>query len=514
VTAHFDARRTVVPNARRTSAMSGFGDGAAGTDNGGTDKLAARVARDIENDIIALNWPVGDVLGSEAELRAHYRVSRAVLREAIRLVEHHQVASMRRGPAGGLVVRAPDAGPATNAMIVYLAFVGTTVEHVLAARILLEPLAAALAAENINEAGIALLRAALAAEELPTSSVDLTHLRNQVHLVIAQLTGNPALRLFVDVLLRLTSRYAHESLTKVPDAAHPVLIEGHQVHDELVSAVVAGESARAEHQAGEHLEAIAEFIHGRASDPGQPLQPSFSIWGTAAPGHTQDQKLAEVVARRIITEISEGGWTIGSVIGSETALLDRFEVSRAVLREAVRLLEYHSVARMRRGPGGGLVVARPDPTASIEAMSLYLDYQRIEINHLRVVRERVEIGCVDYVSAMAGDPDVAHRLRLAGNDDGVGLLEGLPHRLHTEIAELSGNPVLALFLRILTTLWARKRAAMEDEPETAAAPGAEPGVEPMDQVHKSLVEALIAGDPSLARHRMRRHLETLTDWWQ
>ena len=124
-----------------------------------------------------------------------------------------------------------------------------------------------------------------------------------------------------------------------------------------------------------------------------------------------------------------------------------------MLAEAVRLLEYHSVARMRRGPGGGLVVARPDPTASIEAMSLYLDYQRIEIDHLRVVRERVEIGCVDYVSAMAGDPEVAHRLRLAGNDDGVGLLEGLPHRLHTEIAELSGNPVLALFLRIPTTLW-------------------------------------------------------------
>jgi DNA-binding FadR family transcriptional regulator len=489
--------------------MSGQGGGKLSTDNGGTDKLAARVARDIENDIRALNWPVGDVLGSESELRAHYKVSRAVLREAIRLVEHHQVAAMRRGPAGGLVVRAPDAGPATNAMIVYLEFVGTTVGHVLAARMLIEPLAAALAAENINEAGIARLRAALAEGELPTAGVDLTHLRNQLHLVIAQLTGNPALWLFVDVLLRLTVRYAHESLSKLPDPAHQELIDAHKVHNALVSAVVAGESASAEHQASQHLEMISEFILGSGSDLDQP-RPSTSIWSTTAPGHTQDQKLAEVVARRIIAEISEGGWTVGSVIGSETALLDRFEVSRAVLREAVRLLEYHSVARMRRGPGGGLVVAKPDPTASIEAMALYLDYQRIEIHHLRAVRERVEIGCVEYVAARAGDPDVVHRLRLAGNDEGVARHDGLPHRLHAEIAELSGNPVLSLFLRILTTLWARKQAGVDGESETVASSTSEP----VDQAHKSLVEALIAGDPSLARHRMRRHLETLTDWWQ
>lgn len=508
MTAHFDARRTAVPNARRALPGSGPGSATAGTDNGGNDKLAARVARDIENDVRTLNWPVGEVLGSESELRARYKVSRAVLREAVRLVEHHQVAAMRRGPAGGLVVRAPDAGPATNAMIVYLEFVGTTVEHVLAARLLIEPLAAALAAENINEAGIARLRSVLAEEDLPTAGTDLSHLRNQLHLAIGQLTGNPALRLFVDVLLRLTSRYAHATLNKLPNPNHPALVEGHKAHGALVGAVVAGEAARAEHHAGQHIEAVSEYILGSGSESGQPLP--ASMWSTGAPGHTQDQKLAEVVARRIIAEVSESGWTIGSVIGSETALLDRFEVSRAVLREAVRLLEYHSVARMRRGPGGGLVVAEPDPTASIEAMALYLDYQHTEIAHLRALRERVEIGCLDYVAARTGDPEVAHRLRLAGAEQGGRGPEGLPHRLHTEIAELSGNPVLALFLRVLTTLWARKRSDSGDQP--AAIPG--PGAEPIDQVHKSLVEALVAGDAGLARHRMRRHLETLTDWWQ
>ena len=73
--------------------------------------LAAEIARGIEAEVIATGWPVGAALGSEASLQRHYGVSRSVLREAVRLVEHHQVARMRRGPGGGLIVTEPDARP-------------------------------------------------------------------------------------------------------------------------------------------------------------------------------------------------------------------------------------------------------------------------------------------------------------------------------------------------------------------------------------------------------------------
>jgi DNA-binding FadR family transcriptional regulator len=165
---------------------------------------------------------------------------------------------------------------------------------------------------------------------------------------------------------------------------------------------------------------------------------------------------------------------------------------------------------MRRGPGGGLVVAKPDPTASIEAMAMYLDYQRTEIDHLRALRERVEIGCVDYVAARTADPEVAHRLRLAGGEETGGHLMELPHRLHTEIAELSGNPVLALFFRVLTTLWARSPvpSSQSTDPDTEATS------DNVEASHRGVVEALLTGDAGLARHRMRRHLEAQPQWWQ
>src|SRR5215213_10290682 len=129
-------------------------------------KLAAQVARRIETDIIGRGWPVGESLGSEPDLRERYGVSRSVLREAVRLVEHHQVAHMRRGPNGGLFVIAPDAGPAAQAMVIYLEYVGTSVDDLMEARALLEPLAAGLAARHMTEEGIELVRRTVEADTL------------------------------------------------------------------------------------------------------------------------------------------------------------------------------------------------------------------------------------------------------------------------------------------------------------------------------------------------------------
>ena len=65
---------------------------------GANSKRAALLADQIVSDVMAMGWPVGALLGAEAELLARYQVSRAVFREAVRLVEHQQVARTRRGP--------------------------------------------------------------------------------------------------------------------------------------------------------------------------------------------------------------------------------------------------------------------------------------------------------------------------------------------------------------------------------------------------------------------------------
>ena len=148
-------------------------------------KLATQVARRSETDVVRRGWPGGESLGSEPDLRERDGVSRSVMREAVRLVEHHQVAQMRRGPNGGLFVVAPDAGPAARAMAIYLEYVGTSIDDLMHARRLLEPLAARLSAERLPEDGIDVLRRTVDADTVQDPPLGATV--EQVHLVLGEL---------------------------------------------------------------------------------------------------------------------------------------------------------------------------------------------------------------------------------------------------------------------------------------------------------------------------------------
>jgi DNA-binding FadR family transcriptional regulator len=472
----------------------------------GTGKLASQVARGIEAEVVRRGWPVGRSLGSEMELRERFGVSRSVLREAVRLVEHHQVARMRRGPNGGLFVTAPDAGPATRAMVIYLEYVGTTVSDLLQARVLLEPLAAGLAAERITEDGIDRLRVALAAE---VERLDEPGIGSQdaLHVLLGELSGNPVLQLFVDVLARLTTRYAHTSQRTPKTRVRAAKIDSHRGHNRVADAVIAGDGALAQTRLTRHLHAVVEWIaenrvRRAARGPVGPV--------TAPPAGGPRAKLAEVVAARIQDDIVQRGWPVGAVLGSEADLLTRYRISRAVLREAVRLLEHHAVARMRRGPGGGLVITRPDPRASIDTMALHLEYRGVTGDDLRVVRDAIELGVLAAVVERHTDPEVGERLSAAVRWPSQGPTDDPAKHdaFHTELAELSGNPVLALFLRIITELFRRHTSVQDQPPPGDAAAAAE-----VEKFHQRILDAILAGDTGLARHRMRRHLEAVTTWW-
>src|SRR3954462_6147524 len=116
-------------------------------------KLASLVAQRIEDEVARRGWPVGTVLGSESDLLERFGVSRAVLREAVRIVEHTGAARMRRGPGGGLVVAEPNRDAAAAAAGIWFSYVGVTVSELVEARVPLLAQAAELAAANVDDAG-------------------------------------------------------------------------------------------------------------------------------------------------------------------------------------------------------------------------------------------------------------------------------------------------------------------------------------------------------------------------
>ncbi|POY31324.1 FadR/GntR family transcriptional regulator [Mycobacterium kansasii] len=476
-----------------------------------TGKRAAQIARCIEAEIVRRGWPIGASLGSEAALQQRYGASRSVLREAVRLVEHHQVARMRRGPNGGLIVCAPDAGPATRAVVIYLEYRGTTLDDLLDARLVLEPLAAALAAEQIDEAGIERLRAVLSAEQ---QRPGLPAARDEFHVALAQQSKNPVLQLFIEVSMRLTRRFALSSRTDSATEALEALDRLHDDHSGIAAAVTAGDSARAKALSERHVQAVTAWLqqHRRGDRSGRARPRQVRRLDPEAPRG----KLAEVLAAAIADDIAASGWQVDAVFGTEAALLERYRVSRAVLREAVRLLEYHTIAHMRRGPGGGLVITRPQAQASIDTIALYLQYRKPSREDLGRVGDAIEIANVAKVVQLRNEPEVAAMLDTLNPsmDFAAGEAAGEMRkaaaeefRFHIGLAQLAGNALLDLFLRIIGELVRRHWSSTGGQPPAAA------DVVAVEHAHLRILQAIRAGDDSLARYRIRRHLDAATTWW-
>lgn len=74
-------------------------------------------------------------------------------------------------------------------------------------------------------------------------------------------------------------------------------------------------------------------------------------------------RLTEELARRIEDDIAILGPTPGASLGSLRELSERYQAGRSVMREAVGVLERRGFGRLRPGPYGGFILARPQPEA-------------------------------------------------------------------------------------------------------------------------------------------------------
>jgi DNA-binding FadR family transcriptional regulator len=230
-----------------------------------------------------------------------------------------------------------------------------------------------------------------------------------------------------------------------------------------------------------------------ASDPRSAEQPGRPRLAT---------KSGEALARRIRAEIMAEGWPVGRLIGTEPELLKRYQVSRPVLREAVRLLEHHMIVESRRGAGGGLRVTAPEPSAVAETAAGYLDYLNVSASQMYSARATLEVRCLELaverlnVVGTAQLRDVVARLR--STDDAA--LSELSHVVETIIADMSGDPVLTLFVKVLLQLAQQHGAPIE---ERLADQGR---LKVWRDQQLAVAEAVIAGDAAAATEFLLRYL--------
>ena len=227
------------------------------------------------------------------------------------------------------------------------------------------------------------------------------------------------------------------------------------------------------------------------------------------PNARRTEKVSEVIAREIVRD--SRGLEPGTMLPREAKLLERYQVGRASLREALRLLEVQGLIVIRPGPGGGPMIAQADSEHFGRMASLYFHMcgaTYLDTLDARLIIEPVVVGII----AERQDPDHLQVLREYLESSEAASAAGpqsAPAEIFTEAQEeralefhamlmgMARNPVVTLMAQSLQSLLAAPRPGSTHEFEN---------LEEVTVVHDQIARAIVDGDREQAERLMRDHM--------
>lgn len=208
-------------------------------------------------------------------------------------------------------------------------------------------------------------------------------------------------------------------------------------------------------------------------------------------------KLYRAIIEALRADIAAGTYRPGDRLPPERELVERFDVSRLTVREAIIGMEILGLVEARRG--SGVYVGRP---AGAALSSAELDIGAFELTEARLVIEG-ETAALAAVHAQAGDiADLRTILdRMIEENRGELHDEIADREFHLRIARTTGNDALVL---VVETLWdVRRRSPLSGGMLERSRRS---GVKPRIEDHRAIIDAIESGDPPSARQAMRDHL--------
>lgn len=219
----------------------------------------------------------------------------------------------------------------------------------------------------------------------------------------------------------------------------------------------------------------------------------------------REPKMAERVATVLRRMMVRGELAEGTMLPSESELMERFGVSRPTLREAFRVLESESLIVVERGVRGGARVNRPQRSTLARYAGLILEYEGVTLRdvydaramietpmivHLATARPRAAIAQLEKIVAQEGD---------AEGDAAVDARTGF----HIAVARLSGNKTMQLVSEMLYHVIEKANRSLQP----TAGPKAAQAGRRASKSHSLVLEMIKDGDAEGAAALWTRHLK-------
>lgn len=186
-------------------------------------------------------------------------------------------------------------------------------------------------------------------------------------------------------------------------------------------------------------------------------------------------KLSHLVASKLRDQIVSGKLKPGSLLLPETQMLERFNVSRPTLREAMRILEAESLITIGRGMRRGAIVRGPTIDKAIEFTSFMLAVEGVTMLDMHQARMFYEPAIIRSLQGEAAKK-AAVELRecvdgmiVARKNRAYPAVIALTNRFHETLVRASGNKTMSLICAILQSISDEAYTTVNNAEGTASA---------------------------------------------
>jgi len=298
------------------------------------------------------------------------------MREALCLLEEGGLVESRRGNGGGMFVASLPSTMVITRLSNYIDFMGAPAAELsilLAAsdKVMIDRAASRMKAADRRE-----LKEILASVEAPIRPETIRSLA-PIRPLLLRAAGNSALELISGSVTLATMQACWYS-TLEDEAYREAFIPVAIAELDIAAALAEGAVADAHVASALFVSACEKLFRASANSlrlPGhtQAAVRAYELFPAGRP-----MKKAECVARHLREMILDAGWPVGAQLGTLPELMERFDVGRPVLREALRGLERMGAIRVERGIGGGVKVTSPNPVEIISVCHRHLKRKNLQ----------------------------------------------------------------------------------------------------------------------------------------
>lgn len=220
------------------------------------DLLYAQIISDIDQKINNGLLLPNQKLPSEREMALQYKVSRTVVREAIKVLSEKGLVEVKVGK--GTYITRPTNRNVTRALKRVIDSSNISIDEVIEVREELELLTVKKAAQHITKEGLEDLKAQCSTmDDRQISVSEFVHRDALFHLKLAELTGNHIFYLLINTFYEMTDKALFDLTHMVPSDIE----EAQQQHWRIVEAVEKKDSILAKKIVHSHIDMIKEDIH-------------------------------------------------------------------------------------------------------------------------------------------------------------------------------------------------------------------------------------------------------------